>query len=380
MTNELILWTKKILIVIAILAIWYILYMMESLIVVLLISGFITMLITPLIDLMERRWVHASFTILWVYISIIIIGSIVAGTIVPIIINYVSDTVTTVIIWTKTAQSTYATQGIHGFGLSPYIEKAITFLFNEKNIDQTLSFIRDNAGNIQSVITTQLSSITSGGFQVLSSVGGVFFNWILIAIMTFSMALERQRIGQFILDIVPDTIESYLMIHYREIQFTLNAWIRAMLILSCSIFTITYISLTILELIFGFDTGRTFTLALISGVMEFIPYIGPIMALIPAFIIGIGISWQVALAIAILYLIIQQIENNLLVPYVMSRSLDLSPFLVFVVMIAGATLWGILGIILAVPVAAIGRVIYMSYRKNRLGSSSIKTQSKSPKI
>lgn len=85
-----------------------------------------------------------------------------AGTIVPIIINYVSDTVTTVITWTKTAQSTYATQGIHGFGLSPYIERAIVFLFNEKNIDQTLSFIRDNAGNIQSVITTQLSSITSG--------------------------------------------------------------------------------------------------------------------------------------------------------------------------------------------------------------------------
>jgi predicted PurR-regulated permease PerM len=184
----------------------------------------------------------------------------------------VSDTVTTVITWTKTAQSTYAAQGIHGFGFNPYIEKAITFLFNEKNIDQTLSFIRDNAGNIQSVITGQLSSLTSGGFSILSSVGGVFFNWILIAIMTFSMALERQRIGQFILDIMPDTIESYLMTHYRDIQFTLNAWIRAMLILSLSIFTITYISLTIVELIFGFDTGRTFTLALISGVMEFIPY------------------------------------------------------------------------------------------------------------
>lgn len=111
-----------------------------------------------------------------------------------------------------------------------------------------------------------------------------------------------------------------------------------MLILSFSIFFITYISLTLVEFIFGFDTGRTFTLALISGVMEFIPYIGPLLSLIPALIIGAGISWQVALAITILYLIIQQVENNLLVPYVMSRSLDLSPFLVFVVMIAGATL------------------------------------------
>ena len=87
---------------------------------------------------------------------VMMIGSIVVGTIIPIIINYVSETVTTVVAWSNQAQSVYASQGIKGFGLSPYIEKSILFLFNEKNIDQTLSFIRDNAGNIQSVITTQL--------------------------------------------------------------------------------------------------------------------------------------------------------------------------------------------------------------------------------
>lgn len=254
------------------------------------------------------------------------------------------------------------------------------FLFNEKNIDQTLLFIRDNAGNIQSIVTTQLSSLTSGGFQILSSVGGVFLNWILIALVTFSMTLERYRIGQFCLDIMPDQIENYIIEHYRSIQETLNSWIRAMLILSVSIFCVTYISLTLLEVVFGFDTGRTFTLALISGVMEFIPYVGPILALVPALIIGLGISWKVALAITILYLIIQQIENNILVPYVMSRSLDLSPFLVFIVMIAGATLGGILGIILAIPVAAICRLFYMSYRKNKTPKIGIKTRTKSTKI
>lgn len=148
------------------------------------------------------------------------------------------------------------------------------------------------------------------------------------------MALERRKIGNFILEVMPDDIESYLIGHYKEIQTTLNAWIKAMLILSFSIFFITYISLTIIEIIFGFDTNRTFTLALIGGVMEFIPYIGPIIALIPALIIGLGISWKAALIITILYISIQQVENNFLVPFVMSRSLDLSPFLVFVVMIA----------------------------------------------
>lgn len=370
MSTELILWIKKILILVAILAIGYILYVIQSLILVLLISSFITILITPLIDLMEQRRIHASITIIGIYLIIIIIGSIVAWTIIPIIITYVSDTVSTVIRWANEAQMTYTSQWIHWFGFNPYIEKTILFLFNESNIDHTLSFIRDNAGNIQSVITKQLSSLTTGGFSILSSVGGVFFNWILIAIMTFSMAIERRNIGKFILDIIPDTIEWYIVEHYKEIQGTLNAWIKAMLILSLSIFFITYVGLTLVEVIGEFDTGRTFTLALISGVMEFIPYIGPMIALIPALIIGLGISWKAAIIITILYIIIQQVENNFLVPYVMSKSLDLSPFLVFVVMIAWATIGGILGIILAVPIAAICRVIYISYKKNRSKNTS----------
>jgi predicted PurR-regulated permease PerM len=68
--------------------------------------------------------------------------------------------------------------------------------------------------------------------------------------------------------------------------------------------------------------------------MEFIPYVGPLIALIPAAIIGLGISWKVSLAIVVLYLIIQRIENDFLVPYVMSKALNLSPILVFIVMIA----------------------------------------------
>jgi predicted PurR-regulated permease PerM len=74
---------------------------------------------------------------------------------------------------------------------------------------------------------------------------------------------------------------------------------------------------------------------------------------------------KAAFIITILYIIIQQIENNFLVPYVMSKSLDLSPFLVFIVMFIGASLGGIMGIILAVPLTGIARVIYVEYMKKR---------------
>lgn len=127
----------------------------------------------------------------------------------------------------------------------------------------------------------------------------------------------------------------------------------------------TYIGLTIVQYVFGFQVDQAFTLALISGIMEFIPYVGPIISFVLAVIIGLGISWKAALILGVLYLIVQQVEGNFLVPYVMSKSLDLSPFFVFIVMLIGGSLGGILGIVLAVPIAGVCKVVYSEYMKNR---------------
>lgn len=282
-----------------------------------------------------------------------------------------------VINWVNTAQAVYIRDGIHGFNFHPYIERTILLVLGENNIEHTLDIIKRNAGNIQSIVTTQISSLTSGGISVVSAVGGIVANWGLIAITTFLMVLERRHIGKFIMDIAPDGIEHYLRKHYQSIQDVTTSWIKATLILSLSIFATTYIGLHIMELIMNMDFMRElfgieafsieekFTLALIGGIMEFIPYVGPLIALIPAAIIGLGISWKVALGIIALYLIIQRIENDFLVPYVMSKALDLSPFLVFIVMLAGASLGGVLGIILAVPIAGVVRVIYREHMRIR---------------
>jgi predicted PurR-regulated permease PerM len=351
MTAELQLWIKKILIVLAIAAGLYILWMLSSIITLILVAGFLTIVLNPLIDLGERHKIPSWLTLIGVYIIVFLLGSVVIGTLIPIVINYVTETAALVINWVNSAQSIYLREGIMGFHFHPYIERIVLLVFGEKNIEHTLDIIKQNAGNIQSIVTTQISSLTSGGISVVSAVGGVVANWGLVAITTFLMVLERKRIGQFLIDISPASLDHYLTGHYRSIQHVTTAWIKATLILSVSIFATTYIGLMLVKWIFGFDTEQAFTLAIIGGIMEFIPYIGPLIALIPAVIIGLGISWKAALILTALYLIIQRIENDVLVPYVMSKALDLSPFLVFVVMLAGASLGGILGIILAVPVA-----------------------------
>lgn len=371
MQTELTLYIKKIFLLTVILCGFYILYTLSSIVLMLVISGFLTILINPLADKWEKHHIPAWMTVIGVYIVIFLLGSIVIGTLIPIIINYVTDTASVVINWVNSAQSVYITQGITGFHFHPYIEKVILLILGENNIEHTLDIIKQNAGNIQSMLTTQISSLTSGGISIVSAVWGAVASWWLVAITTFLMVLERKAIGSFILSLAPARAQTYLEWHYRSVQQVCNAWIKATLILSVSIFVVTYIGLYILEFFVGgvfiedFVLEKKFTLALIGGIMEFIPYIGPLLALIPAVIIGLGISWKVAIFITLLYLIIQRIENDALVPYVMSKALNLSPFLVFVVMMMGATLGGILGIILAVPIAWVARVIYGEYQKKR---------------
>ncbi len=343
----------------------YLLFILKWLVIILLISGFITLIINPLVIRWEHYRIPAWLTVIGVYIIIIILGSIVIGTIIPIVGTYISDTTTLIINWSNTAQSIYLKEWLAGFHFHPYIEKAIQFTLWKDNIDHTFDIIKQNAGNIQLFLTNQITSLTTWGLSLVSTVWWVVAEWVLIGITAFFMIIERKQIGKFILDIAPTNIDKYLSNHYTQIQHVCNSWIKASLILCLSIFVTTYIGLWIVQLIFWFDTERTFTLALISGIMEFIPYIGPILALIPALIIWLGIGWEAAIVLTILYLIIQQFENNILVPYVMSKNLDLSPFLVFIVMLAGASLGWILGIILAIPVAWVCRVIYIEYRRTR---------------
>jgi predicted PurR-regulated permease PerM len=377
MTHELSLWVKKILILLSIIAGLYTLWTISAILLVLIIAGFVTMVMNPLIDIGEKYKVPSWLTLIGVYIVVFLLGGIVIGTLIPIVIEYITDTAAIVINWVNTAQTIYLRDGIQGFNFHPYIEKIILLVLGENNIQHVLDIIKQNAGNIQSIVTKQISSLTSGGISIVTAVGGVVANWGLIAIMTFLMVLERRSIGRFIMEIAPNGIEKYLTKHYQSIQDVTTSWIKATLILSVSIFITTYIGLHLVEFIMNigfiranlgieeFEIEQKFTLALIGGIMEFIPYVGPLIALIPAAIIGLGISWQVALGIVILYLIIQRIENDFLVPYVMSKALDLSPFLVFVVMIAGASLGGVLGIILAVPVAGVVRVIYREHMRMR---------------
>ena len=102
----------------------------------------------------------------------------------------------------------------------------------------------------------------------------------------------------------------------------------------------------------------TLVLALIAGVLEWFPIIGPIVAAVPAILVGLTISPAAAIAVALLYLAIQQLENNLLVPKILGDAVELHPAVLIVALVVGGSLFGIGGAILAAPVVAAGRDLY----------------------
>lgn len=338
MSPEIQLWLKKLFATLLFAIGLYGLYLSYSIFSLLFIAAFLAVLIIPLVDYLKKYKIPEWLTIIFVYCALIIIAGVVLGTIIPIIITYVSGLITQIIQWSTEAQAVYMREGLAGFNLPQWLEGIILYVITPENIDQILSIIKQNAGNIQTFITNQIGTITSSGITVVSTIGGAITNWIFIGIAAFFMIIERREISQVIKNLLPEDIGQYLERNYKKIQNVCTLWIQATAILALSIGVMTYIGLVLVESIFGFQTNNIFALALISGIMEFIPYIGPILAALPAIIVGLGIGWDAAIIILILYIIIQQLENNILVPYIMSRNLDISPLFVFVIMLFGATL------------------------------------------
>jgi len=144
-------------------------------------------------------------------------------------------------------------------------------------------------------------------------------------------------------------------------------WVRGQLLLGLSIFIATVIGLTLLTFLGFAEFGQfTLVLALIAGVLEWLPIIGPIIAAVPAILIGLSIGLPAALAAAVLYTAIQQLENHILVPKVMGDAIELHPAVVILALVVGGSLFGIGGAILAAPTVAAGRDLYR-YGFHRFG-------------
>jgi predicted PurR-regulated permease PerM len=190
-------------------------------------------------------------------------------------------------------------------------------------------------------------------FSAVANVVGGAFGLLTVLILTFYILIDADSLRDFFLRLFPRERRPRVAAASRDATMKVSAWLGGQLLLGGVIGSTSAIGLWALGIPFFY------VLAVLSGIGELIPVVGPILSAIPALAVAATISIQKMLAVLIFFILQQQLENHILVPKIMSRQVGVSPVTVIVALLIGGDLLGIVGAILAVPTAAILQVVAM---------------------
>jgi predicted PurR-regulated permease PerM len=205
-----------------------------------------------------------------------------------------------------------------------------------------------------STISQQIAPI---GESVVKFTLGIFSNIVTVVTVlafTFYFLMERQNAHDILKSIIGEAAARQSMVVLRAIEQRLGAWVRGELLLMTSIGALSFIGLSILHVDFALP------LAILAGLLEVIPMVGPIASAIPAVLVALSVSPLLALSVAALYIVIQQFENNVLVPVIMKKSVGFAPIMTILALMIGGRLAGIMGAVLAIPIALVIQEIITS--------------------
>lgn len=197
-------------------------------------------------------------------------------------------------------------------------------------------------------LQTSIATYSEGIFSALAGIFGGVMSFVLIVVISFYLAVQRNGIEDFIGVVVPFRHQGYAINLWRRTQAKIGKWLQGQLLLMLIIGVLTYVGLVLL------GVPNAFVFAVIAGFFEIIPIFGPILAAIPAIAVGWadgGVTF--ALMIAGLYVIIQQLENHLIYPQVVNKVVGIPALVVLISLLIGAKLAGFLGVILSVPIATL---------------------------
>ena len=221
-------------------------------------------------------------------------------------------------------------------------------------VDAAVEALADPLRGLATDVSTRLLALAFGILEA-------FLRVMLALVAAFYLLLAGPRLIRRLIGLVPDEHRPEIESLVGRLNDVLSAFIRGQLLLVIIMATATYVGLSILGIPFAV------VLAVATGFLELIPIFGPIVAAIPPILLALfGTNsygwpgWLAALVVAAMYTVLRHLEDYIVIPNVVGRVINIHPFVALFALFAGATIWGISGMILALPVAAMTRVI-LSY-------------------
>lgn len=303
----------------SILGLW-LTYQVRSIIVLFFIAFILMTAVTPLVKMAKKIKIPTLVVMLFIYFGLIALITTVIASLVPAVVQQTKDF--TLVL------PTY----MHN------LEKVLNAQFDPNMI-----------GNYLNAIPSNLLKIVGGVFSNIMGVLALFF-------MSYYLVLERPNLHK--------TFSHFFKQHDSEeraealliaVEKQVGGWVRGELLLMAIIGLMTYLGLILLGVPYALP------LAILAGFLEAVPNIGPTIAAIPALIIGLTVSPIIAFGTLVMSIIIQQLENNLIVPKVMQSATGTKPLITILVLLVGFTLGGVAGAVLAMPIFLTIQTIYKAF-------------------
>jgi predicted PurR-regulated permease PerM len=229
-------------------------------------------------------------------------------------------------------------------------------------IDGLLASIGQEGGiGAGTIDLTLLLPVLTGATSLI----GLLFGYLILPVWVAYLLKDRVALTAAFDRAIPASWRFDVWAVIRTIERVFGQWVRGQIILGISVAVLTYVSLLIASELIDPIFGRyAILLSVIAGVLELVPIIGPIIAAVPAVLLAATAGPGAIVAALVLYTLIQQVENNFLVPKIQGDAVELHPAVVMFAIIVGGSLAGLLGAILALPVtAAIRDVIRYLFRR-----------------
>jgi predicted PurR-regulated permease PerM len=303
----------------------YFVWLIRDLIYSLFIGFILMSALRPLVQILERKKIPHTAAVMTVYFTFILIFLILFSIVIPpIIIESASMTKNFPIIVSQ---------------LNPEIAS----LFKFESINKYLPDVTN---------------------QVFSLLGNVFSNTFFVITTLFFglyLLLEEDVIKNFLLTFFEEKKIEGLSEVVENAEERMSGWFWGEITLMTVVGVMTFIGLNLIGMKYALP------LAVLAGLLEVVPNVGPIISAIPAILIGFASSSFLGFSAAALYFVVQQLENNLIVPVIMKKAVGLNPIITLIALIVGGKLGGVVGVLLAIPAYLfIETVLIQLLKKNQL--------------
>ncbi len=306
-------------VVLVALSLWVI-WLLQDVVLILLLSLILTSAMEPMVDYFKLKKIPRSLSVLGVYVLVLGFLGLLALLITPIIIDQFQSLVNNLPHYSAELKLKFP--GLfYAFG-----SLELGSLFNKLL----------NLGSGNGAVFAKTLSFVNG-----------LVTFVTVLVISFYLSVEEDGMKKFIKTLVPIKFQESTYSVVTKIQKKMGRWVLGQVILAFSIFALTWIGLTIL------GVENALFLAIIAGALEVVPYIGPILSGVPAFLVALPQGPLTAFGVIALFLLIQKTEGLILVPKIMQKTVGVSPIVTLLALLAGFKLAGIVGLLLAVPLVGI---------------------------